>query len=167
MFALLTFTSLMSMFTDVLKENVPQNLKYLKQENKTIFSWWCLKIVPVQKLTLSSILLNVNVIWLFQQWRKVIILYGDHNLQGHLLDDQFSALSKATASHSCSIRLIFDASFTLPLLSASGLASSKLRTQHLPCTRSRASYFLAPSLSIHLQSACAKSTHTCTSPVSN
>lgn len=37
MFALLAFTSLTSTFTEVLQENDPQKLKYLKQENKTIF----------------------------------------------------------------------------------------------------------------------------------
>lgn len=37
MFALLTFTSVMSTFMYILQENVPQNLKYLKQKTKPYF----------------------------------------------------------------------------------------------------------------------------------
>lgn len=87
MFALLTFTSVMSTFMYIFAGKRPTESEVSEAENKTIFSWWRLKTVAVQKLTLFSIALNANVIWLFQQWKKVIILYGDHNLQGHLLDD--------------------------------------------------------------------------------
>lgn len=66
----------MSMVTDILCEKVPQNLKYLKQENKIGFSWWFLMTVAVQKLTLSSILLNTNVTWLFQQEKNDNFIWG-------------------------------------------------------------------------------------------